>query len=127
MAKKEFMFRGKSLDELKALSLNEFAKMIPSNLRRSVTRGFTEEQKKLLEKIRKHQKTIKTHARDMVVLPEMIGLTIKVYTGNSYVDVMIVEEMLGHRLGEFALTRRRVAHNSPGVGATRGSASVSVR
>jgi small subunit ribosomal protein S19 len=127
MAKKEFQFRGKSLEEIKALSLNDFIKMIPSKERRSVKRGFTPEQKVLLEKIRAKQKTIKTHARDMVILPEMVGLVIKVYNGNSYFDLHVTDEMLGHRLGEFALTRRRVAHNAPGVGATRGSASVSVR
>ena len=89
--------------------------------------AFLAQQKDKTEKVKSKQKVIKTHARDMIVLPDMVGMTIKVYTGNSYFDVHVNEEMLGHRLGEFALTRRRVAHNAPGVGATRGSSSVSVR
>jgi len=127
MAKKEFNYRGKKLDELKAMSLNEFMKLIPSRARRTLKRGFTEDQNKLLEKIRLNKKNLKTHSRDMVIIPEMVGHTLKIYNGNSYVDVLITEEMLGHFLGEFSLTRKRISHNAPGVGATRSSASVSVR
>jgi small subunit ribosomal protein S19 len=127
MAKKEFAYRGKSLEELKTLSLEEFMEMVPSRARRSLKRGFTEDQKILLEKIRANKKGIKTHSRDMVVIPEMVGITIKVYNGKLYEEVLIAPEMVGHLLGEFSLTRRRVAHNAPGVGATRSSASVSVR
>ena|SRR3989344_5364953 len=124
---KEFAFRGKSLAELKKLSLTEFALLIPSRARRSLKRGITDDQKKLLEKVRKNDKDIKTHSREMVILPEMVGHTIKIYTGKEFFQVFMTEEMLGHCLGEFALTRRRVAHNAPGVGATRSSDSVSVR
>ena len=127
MAKKEFMYRGKSSTDVKSLSINEFMELAPSRVRRTLKRGFTEEQKKLLEKIRANKKNIKTHARDMVVVPEMIGHIIKIHNGKDYAEVLITEEMLGHFLGEFSLTRRRVAHNAPGVGATRSSASVSVR
>jgi small subunit ribosomal protein S19 len=127
MAKKEFAYRGKSLEELKTLSLEEFMEMVPSRARRSLKRGFTEDQKKLLEKIRANKKGIKTHSRDMIVIPEMVGITIKVYNGKLYDEVLVAPEMVGHLLGEFSLTRRRVAHNAPGVGATRSSASVSVR
>ena len=125
--KKEILFKGKELAELKNLSLNEFAELIPSRARRSLKRGLTEEQKKLLEKVQKSDKDIKTHARDMVVIPEMVGHLIKVHNGKEYIHVQIIEEMLGHFLGEFSLTRRRVAHNAPGVGATRSSAAISVR
>lgn len=127
MAKKEFAYRGKSLEELKNLSLNEFMELIPSRARRSLKRGFTEDQKKLLEKVRANKKSIKTHSRDMIVIPEMVGITIKIYNGKAYEEILIAPEMVGHFLGEFSLTRRRVAHNAPGVGATRSSASVSVR
>ncbi len=127
MAKKEFMFRGKSIEELKKLSLNEFTELAPARARRSLKRGLTEEQKKLLEKIKNNSNNIKTHCRDMVVLPEMVGHVIKIHNGKGYVEVRIVEEMLGHFFGEFALTRKSVKHSAPGVGATRSSASVSVR
>ncbi|MEM4397378.1 MAG: 30S ribosomal protein S19 [Candidatus Woesearchaeota archaeon] len=124
---KEITFKGKTIEELKKLSLNEFLELIPSRSRRSLKRGLTEEQKKLMEKVKVNDPDIKTHARDMVIIPEMVGKTIKVYNGKEYVPVFVNEEMLGHYLGEFSLTRKRVAHNAPGVGATRSSASVSVR
>ncbi len=127
MVKKEFMFRGRTTEQVKSLSINEYMALIPSRARRSLKRGFTEEQKKLLEKIRVNDKDIKTHARDMVIVPEMIGHLIKVHNGKEFMPINIIEDMVGHYLGEFALTRRRVAHNAPGVGATRGSAALSVR
>ena len=127
MAKKEFQYKGNSIEALKEMSITEFSKLIPSRARRSLTRGFTEEQKKLLEKVEKNDKDIKTHARDTVVLPVMVGKTIKVHNGKEFVPVLITDEMLGHFLGEFALTRKRVGHNAPGVGATRSSAAISVR
>jgi len=127
MAKKEFSFKGMTAEELKTLSIEEFMELIPSRSRRSLKRGFTEAQKKVLEKVRKNDKDIKTHTRSMIIVPEMIGHKIKIHNGKSFVELMIMPEMAGHILGEFALTRKRVTHNSPGVGATRSSASVSVR
>ena len=127
MAKKEFTYQGKTVEEVKTLSLKEFMEMAPSRARRSLKRGLTDEQKNLMEKVRAKDSNIKTHARDMVVVPEMIGTMIKVYNGKEYFPVQVTEDMIGHFLGEFSPTRRRVAHNAPGVGATRGSASVSVR
>jgi small subunit ribosomal protein S19 len=124
---KEFMFRGKTLNELKSMSVTEFIELIPSRRRRSIRKGFTEDQKKLLEKIRSQDKDIKTHSREMIVLPEMVGSLIKIYNGKEYFQLHVTEDMLGHCLGEFSLTRRRVTHNAPGVGATKSSSSVSVR
>ena len=127
MAKKEFAFRGKSLEELQALSLKEVMELLPSRQRRTLKRGFNNSQKKLLDELRKNKKNIKTHEREMVILPEMVGKTVNVYNGKEFVGVTIMPEMIGHVLGEFALTRKNVTHSSPGVGATRSSASVSVR
>ena len=127
MAKKEFTFRGKTVDELKKLSVNEFAQLATSRVRRSLKRGFTEQQQILLKKIRKNEKNIETHCRDMIIVPEMIGVAIKVHQGKEYVQVMIEPDMIGHCLGEFAMTRRKVAHSAPGIGATRSSASLSVK
>ena len=127
MAKKEFSYRGKSLEELKAMGLSELSKMFKSDARRVIKRGFTEPEQTLLKKIRSGKRNIETHCRDMLVLPEMVGIIIKVYTGKMFVPINIEPEMIGHRLGEFALTRNRVAHSAPGVGATRSSAALSVR
>lgn len=127
---KEFNYRGKTAEELRAMSLPEFAKLLKARGRRKVLRGFSDVEKKLLERIKKFKDTkkkIKTQSRDMIVIPEMIGATIHIYNGKAYSPVTLVEEMLGHRLGEFALTRKEVKHKAPGVGATKSSKAVSVK
>lgn len=127
MIKKEFKYRGKTLEELKKLSLNEFTDLLTSRERRRLKRGFTEDQKKVLKKVRAGKNNIKTHCRDMLILPEMVGLTFFIYSGKEFVHIVIQDEMIGHRLGEFALTRKKVAHSAPGIGATRSSAAISVK
>jgi len=119
MAKKEFTYRGKSIDELKSLTHKEFAQLATTATRRSILRGFRHTEKELLKDIKNGKKNIETHARDMIVLPEMIDAMIKVHNGKSFELVVIQPEMIGHALGEFALTRKRVGHSSPGVGATQ--------
>lgn len=99
------------MEELKKLSIEEFSQLIPSNLRRKINRGFTEQEEKLLKKIRAGEKGIKTHARDAIILPEMVGFTLGIHNGKEFVSVSIVEEMIGHRLGEFALTRKIAEHS----------------
>jgi len=121
-------YRGKTLEELKNMSLEEFSRLLPSRERRSLLRSLTERQKKLLEEIRKdREKFHKTHERDMIVLPEMVGVKLGVYNGKEYKPLTITFEMLGHRLGEFSLTRGRVLHSAPGAGATRGSKHIPLK
>ncbi len=127
MAKKEFFYRGKTLDEIQQMSIPEVSKLMNSRQRRSLKRGTSEEHKKVMEKIRKNDKNLRTHCRDMVVVPEMVDKTIKVFNGKEYVSILITAEMVGHYLGEFSLTRRRVNHSAPGIGATKSSAAISVR
>ncbi len=129
---KEFTFYGKTIEDLKSMPMNEFINLIPARPRRSLKHGFTDQQKRLLDKIRKlksstSKKIIKTHARDMVILPEMLGMLIAVYNGKEFVNVSIIPEMLGKYLGEFSMTRKKVQHSAPGVGATKSSAAISVR
>jgi small subunit ribosomal protein S19 len=118
---KIFMFRGKNLEELQKLSLEEFAKLLPSRQKRKLLKGLNNNEKKFLEKMRKSNKPLRTHLRDMLVIPEMIGRRIMIYNGKDWTTVDIRVEMVGHRLGEFAMTRKRVMHSAPGVGATRSS------
>jgi len=121
-------YKGKTLEELKKMSLEEFSRLLSSRERRSLLRGLTERQKKLLEAIRKDSKKFhKTHERDIIILPEMVGVRLGVYNGKEYKSVDINFEMLGHRLGEFALTRQRTTHSAPGVGATRGSKHIPLK
>ena len=122
----EFKYRGKTLSELKAMDIKEFSELLKTRQRRSLIRGFTPVQKCLLEKLEKKD-NVKTHCREMIILPNMVGKTIRLYNGKEFLPLKIVEDMLGHRIGEYIFTRKRVAHSSPGVGATRSSASVSVR
>lgn len=70
---------------------------------------------------------VRTHCRDMVILPEMIDLTIAVHNGKDFVRVKIIPQMIGHVLGEFATTNKRVNHGSPGIGATKSSAYVPLK
>ena len=127
MAKKEFTFKGKTTEDLKKLSINELAQLLTARQRRTIKRGFGEHQKILLKKLRSGKKNIETHCRDLIILPEMIGTTIKVHQGKEFVPVMVEADMIGHYLGEFVLTRKKVAHSAPGIGATRSSASLSVK
>ena len=129
---REFTYRGYTLEQLQQMSMAEFIKLLPSRQRRSLKRGLTEAQRKLLEKVRKYKrlginKPIRTHARDMVILPEMVGTTIAVHNGKEFVPVEIVPEMIGHRLGEFVITNKRVVHGRPGVGATKSSMYVPLK
>lgn len=123
---KKFTYRGYTLDQLQKMSLTEFAKLLPARERRAIARGLSPRHKKLLEKIKEWkenniQKPIRTHLRDMIILPEMVGMKFAVHNGKEFVTIEIVPEMIGHRLGEFVLTRKRVVHGAPGIGATRSS------
>lgn len=127
--KKEFTYRGKTIEELKKMDLREFANLLKSNEKRTVLRQTDKIQKFILRCNKKiaEKKPIKTHSRYLIIVPQLIGLKILIHMGNNYVPIEINGEMLGHRLGEFAATRAKVKHGAAGIGATRGSASLSVK
>ena len=127
MAKKIFTYKGKTLEELEKMSINELASIMPARQRRTLRRGFTEQQKILLKRIDAKENNIETHCRDMIILPKMVGMSIKVYSGKVFMPVIVQPEMIGHLLGEFVMTRKKVAHSAPGIGATRSTASISVK
>jgi len=132
---REFLYRGFTLDQLQGMSMDDFIDLLPSRQRRSLHRGLTPEQRMLLEKSRTVKEAIgkgssiivKTHIRDMIILPEMVGLTILVHNGKDFVTVAIKPEMIGHYLGEFAITNRPVKHGTPGIGASRSSMYVPLK
>ena len=124
---KELTWRGKSEEEVKNMDLKEFMELVTSRKRRSLKRGFTEAQKSLLKRIEADDKNIKTHCRNMIILPSMIGKLIKTYNGKEFVPLTITFEMIGHTLGEFSHSRKSVSHSSAGVGATRSSKAISAR
>jgi small subunit ribosomal protein S19 len=122
---KELFYRGKPLEELKKLDVREFAKYLPSRSRRTVLRNFNliENFVKICEEKISRNKKIKTHLRDIVIVPRLVGMVIQVHTGKQFNEVRVSNAMIGHRLGEFALTRQRVQHGNPGIGATKSSSA----
>jgi small subunit ribosomal protein S19 len=133
---KEFMFRGYTFEKLQNVSMDEFIGLLPSRQRRSLQRGLTREQRRLLEKIRATKelaetgetvKPIKTHVRDMVILPEMVGVNVQVHNGKEFVSIAITPEMVGYYLGEYAVTNKPVRHGTPGIGASRSSMYVPLK
>lgn len=127
----KFVWRGKeieTLEEIRSMPLDEFMNLIPSRERRSLKRGFTVNQKKLLEKIRANPKKFhRTKSRGTIIIPEMVGLRMGVHSGKEYVSLDIRPEMLGRRLGEFVPTRKPVKHSAPGFGATKSSKFVPLK
>jgi len=134
---REFMYRGHTMQQLEKMSMDEIITLLPSRQRRSLgQRGPTPQQTSLLTRVRnarkqtekgKEPKPIKTHARDAVILPEMVGLTIHVHSGKEFTPVEIKPQMIGQRLGEYAITNKRVIHGKAGVGATRSSMYVPLK
>ena len=132
---KEFSYRGHNLNSISAMSMDEFINMLPSRQRRSLQRGLTPEQRILLEKLREAKEaqkqgkdvSLKTHVRDLIILPEMVGAKIGVHNGKEFVAIEIKPEMIGHYLGEFAITNKPVRHGTPGIGASRSSMYVPLK
>jgi len=129
---KEFLYRGLSKEDLESTSLEKLFQLFNSRQRRSLTRGITDGKRKLIEEIKsakagKLKTPIKTHLRDLIVLPYMVGVTVDVFSGKDFVPVMIKTEMVGHYLGEYVITNKRVNHGAPGVGASRSSLYVPLK
>lgn len=132
---KEFMYRGLTLDQLQNMSMDEFINLLPSRQRRSLHRGLQPEQRILLEKVRRVKEelrkggtaVVRTHVRNMIILPEMVAITIHVHNGKEFVAVEMKPEMIGHYLGEFAITNKPVRHGTPGIGASRSSMYVPLK
>ncbi len=129
---KKFEFRGMSLSELEQLPLEKLFEMFPARQRRSLTRGITDGKRKLIEEIKaakagKNKNPIKTHLRDLIVLPYMVGVTVNVFSGKEFQPVNIIPEMISRYLGEYVITNKRVTHGAPGVGASRSSLYVPLK
>ncbi|MCH7661137.1 MAG: 30S ribosomal protein S19 [Euryarchaeota archaeon] len=129
----EFTFRGHTIEELQAMELEEVAELLPARQRRSIERGLSVEKQKLLEKAdgREPEESadnpIRTHLRDMPIVPAFVNKTFAVYNGQEFERVQVRPEMLGHYLGEFQLTRTSVEHGQAGIGATRSSKFVPLK
>ncbi len=128
-------YRGYQVQDLVKMSMDELIDLLPARRRRALKRGLTPQQKKLLVKLRNARKAqrkgkdiiVKTHCRDMVILPEMVDLTVGVHNGKEFIKVKILPQMIGHLLGEMAPTTKTVRHGNPGIGATKSSAYVPLK
>ena len=134
---RQFAYRGLSQKELEALSLEKLLELFPARIRRSLTRGRSgkstfDNKRKLIEEIKaakagKLKTAINTHLRDLIILPSMLGTTVNVFSGKEFVPVTITSEMVGHYLGEYVITNKRVSHGAPGVGSSRSSLYVPLK
>lgn len=129
---RDYKYRGHTLEQLQGMSFESFLDLLPSRQRRSLNRGISDEKKKLIEETRlakegKIRNPIRTHARDMVVLPSMVGLTIHVHSGKEFVALEVKPEMVGHYIGEYVITNKKVVHGTPGIGASRSSLYVPLK
>lgn len=133
---REFKFKGYSPEQLQTLSIEALIPLLNARQRRSldkrVSTYMSDAKRKLREEIKlarenKLKSELKTHVRDMIILPDMIGLNIKVHNGKEFALVNIRPEMTGHYLGEYAITNRRVQHGAPGVGSSRSSLYVPLK
>jgi len=127
---RKFTYRGVDLDQLLDMTTDQLMEMFPCRIRRKLTRGLKRKPMGLIKKLRKSKKAclpnekpeaVKTHLRDMIIMPEMVGSVVGVYQGKTFNQVEIKPEMIGHYLGEFSITYKPVKHGRPGIGATHSS------
>lgn len=129
---KEFNYRGVPIGDLESASLERLFGLLNARQRRSLTRGITDSKRKLIDEIKAAKagtvtNPIKTHLRDLIILPSMVGITVNVFSGKAFVPVQMRPEMIGHYLGEYVITNKKVSHGAPGVGASRSSLYVPLK
>lgn len=132
-ALKKYTYRGLDIDDLMKLSQEKLLELFKSRQRRKFNRGIKHKFNRLINKIRKSKKNVqpgekpaavKTHLRNAVILPEMVGGVVGIHNGKEFLNVEIKFDMIGKYLGEFSLTYKMTSHGKPGVGATKGSQHV---
>jgi small subunit ribosomal protein S19 len=129
---KKFDYQGIDLTELEKMPMEKLFQLFPARARRSLTRGITDSKRKLIEEIKlakagKLKNPVRTHLRDLIILPYMVGVQVNVFSGKEFVAVNILPEMISHYLGEYVITNKRVSHGAPGVGASRSSLYVPLK
>jgi len=126
---KEFMYHGLSKEELANIPNEKLFKLFTARARRSLTRGINDDKRKLMEEMKdkNNKNPIKTHLRDVIILPYMVGVTVHIFSGKEFVPITITLQMVGHYLGEYVITNKRVNHGAPGVGASRSSLYVPLK
>ena len=129
-------FRGIELDKLLEMKREEYTKLFRSRHRRKFRRGVLPKYTRLENKLKKAKKaaqqgdkpkTVKTHYRNCLIVPEMVHSVVGIYNGKKFHEVEIKPEMIGHYLGEFSLTYKQITHGKPGQGSTHGSKFVALK
>ncbi|KAK9835040.1 hypothetical protein WJX81_006319 [Elliptochloris bilobata] len=127
---RKFTYRGVDLDQLLDMSTDDLVDLFPARARRKFQRGLKRKPLALIKKLRKAKREavsgekpdpVRTHLRNMIIVPEMIGSIIGVYNGKTFNQVEIKPDMVGHYLAEFSISYKPVKHGKPGIGATHSS------
>ncbi|EGF80189.1 hypothetical protein BATDEDRAFT_88603 [Batrachochytrium dendrobatidis JAM81] len=127
---RKFSYRGVDLEQLLDLSSEQLMELVHARARRRFQRGLKRKPMGLIKKLRKAKKdappnekpaAVKTHLRNMIVVPEMIGSIVGIYNGKTFNQVELKPEMVGHYLAEFSISYKPVKHGRPGIGATHSS------
>lgn len=133
---KKFSYRGLDIGKLVSMNMDEISQILRSRqrrrLRRKLRKSYGKFMKKLMDAKKKcpageKPKTIKTHLRDCIVLPNMVQSMVSIYNGKVFNNVEIKPEMIGYYLGEFSMTYKKVSHGKAGVGATKSSKFVPIK
>jgi len=129
MAIKEYKYRGFALEELKKMDEKQLRAVMPSHVRRKMDRGIKHDKKIMnavdaLKEGAIQRVPVKTHRRDILITPNMVGLKMAIYNGKTFGNLEIQPEMIGFHVGEFVETKKRPVHSKAGVGATKSSKNV---
>jgi len=135
---RKFSYRGIELENLVTMSPDQLFDLFPTRVRRKFTRGLKKGETSLMRKLRdskvgvnpdlgERPEAVKTHLRNVVIVPEMVGAIVGVYNGKTFTNVEIKAEMIGHYLGEFSISYTPVKHGRPGIGATHSSRFIPLR
>ena len=133
---KKQIYRGVELEKLLEYPMDQLVKLLKSRQRRRFAHGIHQRYDRLIKKLRKARKeapygekpkAVKTHLRNCIVMPEMVGSIVDVYGGKYWNSVEVKSDMIGHYLGEFSLTYKPIKHGKVGVGATRSSKFTSLK
>lgn len=135
---RKYSYRGVDLENLVTMTPDQLYELFPARTRRKFSRGLKKGEVTLMRKVRKSKigvnadlgerpDPVKTHLRNVIIVPEMVGAIVGVYNGKTFTNVEIKAEMIGHYLGEFSISYTPVKHGRPGIGATHSSRFIPLR
>merc|ERR1712014_398523 len=122
---KKFQYRGVELERLLDMSNAELMELMCARQRRKFSRGISRAPTTLLKKLRAKKQgvpygekpePVKTHLRNMVIVPEMIGSIVAIYNGKQFISAEMKPEMVGTYLAEYSITYKPIRHGRPGLG-----------